>query len=272
VNGPRELGHGSTQFRWVSSREHDRAIGSDDGGRRAPASQPPRQFATRLGNVHDGSALLELGALEGNGSRRRDECETVPQRGVEPLPAGQDGVGAQRAGQLPETAALDHQGVSAQRRGAAVDDPLAHAGDQVQPRGDDAPDSIAEPSACGHRPPHSQRQTDHGAGVWLSLLLVGVQHLRGELSADYARQLPCQIHRIPKTCSHALADERRCEMGGVAEKENVPIPPPVGDLRPKRVLGYPHQLEVLIVDVVDPWRNQGSKRSKRAVVVGSLVG
>ena len=50
-------------------------------------------------------------------------------------------------------------------------------------------------------------------------------------------------------------------MGGIAEQEDVAITPSVRDLRAEGVLGDPHQLEVVIGYVVDPWRYQAAKPS-----------
>ena len=45
--------------------------------------------------------------------------------------------------------------------------------------------------------------------------------------------------------AHALADERRGQVGGVAEEEHAPAAPTVGHLRAEHVVGDPDEAELL---------------------------
>ena len=89
----------------------------------------------------------------------------------------------------------------------------------------------------GHRAPDGEREPDHGAGVWFSLLLVAVQDAGREVAGQDACELPRQVHRVAQAGAHALPDERRSEVGGVAEQKDVAASPSVGELGPEGVLG-----------------------------------
>src|SRR6266404_1483739 len=99
----------------------------------------------------------------------------------------------------------------------------------------------------------------------LSLLLVGVEHARRQIAGEHTGKLPHQIHRVTKSCPHALADEGRGQVGGIAEKEYISVAPAVRDLRTEGVFRDPHHLEVVVGYVVDPGRNQAAKGTERAV-------
>jgi len=52
-----------------------------------PATQPARQFASRVGDVDDGTVLLEQSALECKGPRCGDDSEPVSEHCVETIAA-----------------------------------------------------------------------------------------------------------------------------------------------------------------------------------------
>ena len=80
-----------------------------------------------------------------------------------------------------------------------------------------------------------------------------------------------KVHRVANSRAQALADERRCEAGGIAEKENVVATPAVGYLGAERVFGDADKLQPFWRNPVHPWPNQGIQRRNCAEVVGGFV-
>ena len=131
-----------------------------------------------------------------------------------------------------------------QRGRSAVDDLVAETGNETQAWDQGSADEIADFTAGGHRPTDGQRQADHVAGVWLSLLLVCVQHAGRQAAGQDPGELPGQVHRVAQAGSHALPDERRSQMRGIAEQKDVAPAPPVGELGAEGVLRHPDQLQI----------------------------
>ena len=119
------------------------------------------------------------------------------------------------------------------------------------------------PAVIAH--PTLSASRDHEAGVRFSLLLVGVQDGGRQAAVEHAGELPRQVHCVAQAGAHALADERRSEVGGVAEQEDVSSAPPVGDLRAKGVLGHPNQLRSVGWQVANPRRDERAQRVEGGV-------
>ena len=93
-----------------------------------------------------------------------------------------------------------------------------------------------------------------------------------EVPVEDAGEFPGQVHRVTQPRAHALADERRGEVGGVAEQEDVVAPPAVGDLRPEGVLGDAEQVELVVGRPRGPRRDERFESGEASIVVGGLAG
>ena len=118
-------------------------------------------------------------------------------------------------------------------RGLAVEDLVAQAGDVVHLRNDHAANQIAELAA--RRSSTGRRRAR--AGSWRGHVVFAPARScpgrsAGRSPVEHAGQLPRQVHRIAQPGAHALPDERRGEVGGVAEQEDVAAPPAVGESAP----------------------------------------
>lgn len=91
--------------------------------------------------------------------------------------------------------------------------------------------------AAGHGPAHGDREADHMPGVRLALTLVGLQNSLLSALLEDAGELPGEVVGVPQPGTQSLADERRGEVGGVAEEEDPSAAPAVGEARPEGVHG-----------------------------------
>ncbi len=106
----------------------------------------------------------------------------------------------------------------------------------------------------------------------LALGLVRVQHLLGQAAVEHPGQLPGEVGRIPHAAAQSLPDERRGEVGGVAEQEHPPVAPAVGQAGPEGVFGQPHQPQPADRDVAGPRGDQRVQPGRVAEVVPALPG
>ena len=111
-------------------------------------------------------------------------------------------------------------------RFAAQDEP-GDTRQEAQSRRDQAAQQVAQLPALGHGHADERGQPDERAGVRFALSLVGVQHPLREAAVEHPGQLPGKVRRVPHAGAHPLADERRGEVGGVAEQEH-PASPATG--------------------------------------------
>ena len=77
---------------------------------------------------------------------------------------------------------------------------------------------------AGHRPTDPDRFLDHGAGVRAAFAVVCGEHIFAGQASGHIRDLPGQVVGVPQPRRQALADERRGQVGGVAEEEHPPGP------------------------------------------------
>ena len=135
---------------------------------------------------------------------------------------------------------------------------------------------LAELAAAGHDRSDQLRQPDHGAGVRLAFGLVGVQvgvrEVVGQAAGQDGGQFPGEVGRVAQSGAHALSDERRGEVRGVAEQEDPPVAPAVGDLGAEGVLGHPHDVQLVERYRLGPRGDERVQTGDVAVVVGGLGG
>ena len=84
-------------------------------------------------------------------------------------------------------------------------------------------------------------------GVWAALFLVGVEEPLVGVALHDQCELPGEVGRVADAGAHALSDERRGQVGGVAEQEHPAVAPAVGDDAPEGVGGLPQEGQ--LVDV-----------------------
>ena len=141
----------------------------------------------------------------------------------------------------------------------------------MQARNHHSAEQVAHLAARGHRGAHREREPDHVPRVRHTLLLIRVQDGLRQPSVDHAGELPREVRRVAQARAHALADERRCQVRGVAEDEHVATAPAVRHLRAERVLGDAHELQLFWRNAFHPRPDQRVERRHGAVVVGRLV-
>ena len=164
-----------------------------------------------------------------------------------------------------------HQCGPAQRWRLAVEEPVAQAGDPVQPWGDGLAEEVTGSAALGHGDTDELGELDHGAGVWLALDLVGVEHGLGQVAGEHASDLPAEVHGVADTGAEPLSDERRRQVGSVTEEEDVAVSPAVGQLRPEVVLRDACQLQLVARDALDPRSDQWLEGFDGLEVSGGLA-
>ncbi len=255
-----------------SPAPHDGAVGPDDGGRCVAAAQPAGEFACRLRRCGRRPRACRVSALLGGRRHRRDEAKPLPRSASRRRPSASTGLGHS----VPASCrGLRDRWTSAERRRAGVllSRILARSRGSRCSRGTTTR-RIRLPNSPpgGHRPADAEGEPDHAAGVRFSLLLVGVEDVGGQVAREDAGQLPRQVHRVAQAGAHALADERRGEVGGVAEQEDAAAPPAVGELGAEGVLGDADQFESSSATRADPRRDQRPQRVEGVEVVGGLAG
>ena len=109
-------------------------------------------------------------------------------------------------------------------------------------------------------------------GVWFAFLLIGIQNVRGKGAVVDSGNLPGEVHRVTHSCPHALADEWGSEVCRVAEDEDVPPAPPLGDLGAERVLGDAQQCQLAVPDIGRPRPDQWSQGGQGGEVIGTFAG
>ena len=232
-----------------------------------PATQPARQFATGFSDLQDGAALFEQEALECVGPHGGHEGKSVAEDRVKALPVGHHRIGTQRSGQLPGRARLLDERGSVQRGCLTLDEFVTQSGNQMQSRDDEPADEIADVTTRCHRPTHTQGHPDHEASMRFSLLFVSVEDGGREAGVQHSGEFPRQVHRVPQPGAHALPDERRGEMGGVAEQKDVAPAPPLGDLGAKGVFGDADQRQIRGWNIANP----RSDERAQCVEIGEIV-
>ena len=88
---------------------------------------------------------------------------------------------------------------------------------------------------------------------------------------DDARELPGEVVGITQAGAHALADERRGQVGGVAEEEHAPAAPAVGHLRAEHVVGDPDEAQLLARRTPRPRRDEPMDVAHRFEVAEALT-
>lgn len=102
--------------------------------------------------------------------------------------------------------------------------------------------------------------------------LVGDEYPLGQVPGEDSGELPGEVGRVAQSGAHALADERRCEVGGIAEQEDPARAPAVGELRAEGVIGDPDQFEFLDRNGAGPRADQSVQSIDVAVVVRGFLG
>ena len=89
---------------------------------------------------------------------------------------------------------------------------------------------------------------DNSTHVRVTLLLVGVQQIRVS-TAQRQIELESHVLGVPDSRAHALAEEGRHLMGGIAGEQDASDPPGVGDQRPEGVGAHSDQFGVVWAQV-----------------------
>jgi hypothetical protein len=165
---------------------------------------PPGQHGSPAGQ--DG-VQPDRSAVTGGDERVRDQ-PARPQRGGD---AGEE---------REPRGVLQGAGLQPWRRGGGhgvAEAGAAHGGGEGDPS-----DGGGPVLAAGHRPPDLDGLLDHGAGVRAALGVVGREQVLAGLAGEHVRDLPGEVVGVAQPGRQALADERRGEVGGVAEQERPP--------------------------------------------------
>ena len=125
--------------------------------------------------------------------------------------------------------------------------------------------------AAGHQPADRDGDLHHPAGVRAPFRLVGVQQPVVGVAPHDEGELPGQVGRVADAGAHALSDERRGQVGRVAEQEQPPVAPAVGDGTPEGVGGLPQEGQLVHIHPGQPRPDQLEDLGV-VEVLGSLAG
>ena len=116
------------------------------------------------------------------------------------------------------------QGAGRQARGGGGAHGLADAVAADRGGQGDPADGGGAVLPAGHRPADPDGLFDQGPGVRAAFGLVAGQQVRPGPAGEHVGELPGQVVGVAQPGGQALADERRGEVGGVAEQEDPPGP------------------------------------------------
>ena len=246
--------------RYAGPGRRDHAVGADDDGQRRVGRQGLQASGRRVAgeaDVDPPGVLLGSGSAGGAGAgcaADPDQDEAVAaaeacqcgvgascgqhggapgQDGVQPdgraVTGGHQRVGDQAAGpqrggdagrQEAPRRALQGAGLQPRRRGGGhgLADVFAADG---RGQGDPA-DGGGPVLAAGHRPADPDGLFDHGPGVRAAFGVVAGEQVCPGLAGEHVGELPGEVVGVAQPGGQALADERRGEVGGVAEQEDAP--------------------------------------------------
>ena len=196
-----------------AAQVHEGVLGRARGQHRGPSGQDRVQPDRRpVSQVHQRVGDQTADAQRGRAARRPPPGRRLEGSGLQPGCRG-GGHGVAEAG------AADGRG---QR------DP-AHGGRAVL--------------AAGHRPANQDGLLHHGPGVRAPLGVVAGEQFFPGLAGEHVGDLPGQVAGVAQPGAQALADERRGEVGGVAEEEGPPGLEPGGQPGAEGVAGAADDLQ-----------------------------
>ena len=237
------------------------ALGARFWGRAGPGCADPRQDqavpVAEIGQSGAGASCGQHGGLSGQDGVQPDRHavtggdQRVGDQAADPQRGGNAGREEAPRGPLQGTSLEPWGGRGAHGLADAV---AADRGGQGDPA-----DGGGPVLAAGHRPADPDGLFYQGPGVRAAFGLVAVQQVLLGLAGEHVGDLPGQVVGVAQPGGQALADERRGEVGGVAEQEDPPGAEAVGQPGPEGVAGAADDLQAGQVTAPGPGPQQGAE-------------
>ena len=199
-------------------------LGARSWGRAGPGCADPRQDqavpAAETGQCGVGASCGQHGGASGQDGVQPDRRAVAGghQR------VGDQAAGPQRGGNAGGEEAPRGwlQGAGLQARGGGGAHGLADAVAADRGGQGDPADGGGAVLPAGHRPADPDGLFHQGCGVRAAFAVVGVEQVFPGPAGEHVGELPGQVVGVAQPARQALADERRGEVGGVAEQEDPP--------------------------------------------------
>src|SRR6185312_469801 len=230
-------------------------------GRAGPGCADPHQDeavpAAEIGESGVGTSCGQHGGASGQDGVQPDRRAVAG--GYQRV--GDQAAGPQRGGNAGREEAprgwLQGAGRQARGRGGAhglADAVAADRGGQGDPA-----DGGGAVLPAGHRPADPDGLFYQGPGVRAAFGLVTGQQVRPGPAGQHVGELPGQVVGVAQPGGQALADERRGEVGGVAEQEDPPGAEAGRQPGPERVADAADDLQAIQVAAPGPRAQQGAE-------------
>jgi hypothetical protein len=155
------------------------------------------------------------------------------------------------------------QGAGLQPRGGGGGHGLANAGAADGGGQGDPADGGGPVLAPGHRPADRDRLAHRGPGVRAAFAVVAGEQVLPRLPGEHVGDLPGEVVGVAQPGRQALADERRGEVGGIAEEKDAPGLEAGGDPGAEGVAGTADDFQAGQVAATGPGPQQPGEGVRR---------